>query len=227
MAISDQITALQNDKTAIATAITNKGGTVNQGDGFDDFAIDINTIPTGVTPSGNIALTATTAIQTGINISSYATASVAPTPTEDIITNPTIYGHIVQPSSGKYLSSVTVNAMPTGVLGEVYATKTISNHIATISPNIGIGSPGYNNMYAKSGDSITVTASELTSGSLIVAAGTSQISGIDCVNYATITINPTPTETKTVTTNGTVTPTSGKFLSSVVVSIPIYDGSVS
>lgn len=49
MSIATQITALQADKAAIATAITNKGGTVNPGDGFDDFAADIATIPSGST----------------------------------------------------------------------------------------------------------------------------------------------------------------------------------
>lgn len=47
MSIATQIAALQQDKTDIATAITNKGGTVNSGDGFDDFAADIATIPSG------------------------------------------------------------------------------------------------------------------------------------------------------------------------------------
>ena len=47
MSIATQISALQADKTAIANAITDKGGTVNSGDGFDDFATDIGTIPTG------------------------------------------------------------------------------------------------------------------------------------------------------------------------------------
>lgn len=35
-----------------------------------------------------------------------------------------------------------------------------------------------------------------------------------------------PEQSKTVYTNGTVTPDSGKVLSSVVVAIPSYDGSV-
>lgn len=47
MSIATQISALQQDKTDIATAITNKGGTVSSGDGFDDFAADIATIPSG------------------------------------------------------------------------------------------------------------------------------------------------------------------------------------
>lgn len=47
MSIATEISALQADKTAIANAITAKGGTVGSGDGFDDFATDIGTIPTG------------------------------------------------------------------------------------------------------------------------------------------------------------------------------------
>lgn len=51
--IAQSITALATAKSNIATAITNKGGTVNSGDGFADFAADIGTIPTGMSlPSG-------------------------------------------------------------------------------------------------------------------------------------------------------------------------------
>ena len=45
--ISQNLTRLQNAKTAIADAIVAKGGTVNTGDGFEDFANDISTIQTG------------------------------------------------------------------------------------------------------------------------------------------------------------------------------------
>ena len=50
MSIADKISRLSAAKTAIANAITGKGGTVGSGDGFEDFATDIGTIPTG----GNI-----------------------------------------------------------------------------------------------------------------------------------------------------------------------------
>ena len=45
--ISQNLTRLQNAKTSVANAITAKGGTVSSGDGFEDFANDINSIPTG------------------------------------------------------------------------------------------------------------------------------------------------------------------------------------
>lgn len=45
--IADNLQRLQNAKTAIGNAITTKGGTVSVGDGLEDFATAIGTIPTG------------------------------------------------------------------------------------------------------------------------------------------------------------------------------------
>ena len=44
--IAQNLTRLQNAKTAIAAAITAKGGTVASGDGYEEFVKDILTIPT-------------------------------------------------------------------------------------------------------------------------------------------------------------------------------------
>lgn len=52
--IAQNLQKLINDRDDIAAAITTKGGTVNQGDGYDDFAADILTIPSGA-PTGSIA----------------------------------------------------------------------------------------------------------------------------------------------------------------------------
>ena len=41
-----------------------------------------------------------------------------------------------------------------------------------------------------------------------------------------VTVAAVSTETKSATANGTYTPSSGKFFSSVTVAIPTYDGSV-
>ncbi len=56
-------------------------------------------------------------------------------------------------------------------------------------------------------------------------AGLSAISVSPDANYAglsKVTINPTPSGSKTTTVNGTVNPDSGKLLSSVVVNVPPY-----
>ena len=45
--IAENLTRLQNAKTAIGNAITAKGGTVGANDGLEDFASDIASIPSG------------------------------------------------------------------------------------------------------------------------------------------------------------------------------------
>ena len=49
MSIADKLERLQTAKDNIAEAITAKGGTVNQGDGFEEFSSDIGTISSGIT----------------------------------------------------------------------------------------------------------------------------------------------------------------------------------
>lgn len=49
--IAENLTRLQNAKTAIGAAITAKGGTVAAGDGLEDFAADIGTITNQYTAS--------------------------------------------------------------------------------------------------------------------------------------------------------------------------------
>ena len=43
--IAQNLTRLQNARTAIAEAIVAKGGTVNSGDGYEEYPADILTIP--------------------------------------------------------------------------------------------------------------------------------------------------------------------------------------
>lgn len=47
--IAQNLERLQDARDDIASAITNMGGTVTSGDGFEEFPADIATIPTGAT----------------------------------------------------------------------------------------------------------------------------------------------------------------------------------
>ena len=84
------------------------------------------------------------------------------------------------------LSSVTVNAMPSGSAGTPTATKgTVSNHSVSVTPRV-TNSTGYITGGTKSGTAVTVSASELVIGTKsITANGT----GIDVTNYASVNVN--------------------------------------
>lgn len=55
--IAENLQRLQTAKTAIGSAITAKGGTVSSGDGLEEFASDIATIPSGGVEFSNIPAT--------------------------------------------------------------------------------------------------------------------------------------------------------------------------
>ncbi len=60
--LADNLDRLKASRTAIGNAIVAKGGTVNAGDGFEEFPADINSIPTGVSPT----LISKTIIENGV-----------------------------------------------------------------------------------------------------------------------------------------------------------------
>lgn len=79
---------------------------------------------------------------------------------------PTTSQQTVQADSGyDGLDTVTVNAMPSGTAGTPTATKgTVSNHQVSITPSV-TNTSGYITGSTKTGTAVTVSASELVSGS--------------------------------------------------------------
>ena len=66
-----------------------------------------------------------------------------------------------------------------------------------------------------------VVAASLQDTTVTPTASTQTISAdANHVGLGTVTVNAVPTEEKSVTTNGEVTPSSGKFLSKVTVNVP-------
>lgn len=95
----------------------------------------------------------------------------------------------VTPDSGNDgLSQVTINvdAVPTGTEGTPIATKgTVSSHSVMITPSV-VNSQGYISGGTRTGNPVTVSASELVSGNKAI---TDNGTNIDVINYATVSVN--------------------------------------
>ena len=171
----------------------------------------------GITPSGNKAITATTSTQTGIDVTNYATVSVAPTPSE---TKSVTTNGDVTPSSGKLLSKVTVNvptgtardssdltvsgatvnvpaglyssaaskSVASGTAGTPTASKgAVSNNSVTVTPSV-TNTEGYITGGTKTGTGVKVSASELVSGNKAITPSETAQSGIDVTNFKTASV---------------------------------------
>ena len=182
-----------------------------------DIVVD-NVQDGGITPSGNKAITATTSTQTGIDVTNYATVSVAPTPSE---TKSVTTNGDVTPSSGKLLSKVTVNvptgtardssdltvsgatvnvpaglyssaaskSVASGTAGTPTASKSaVSNNSVTVTPSV-TNTEGYITGGTKTGTGVKVSASELVSGNKAITPSETAQSGIDVTNFKTASVS--------------------------------------
>ena len=150
-----------------------------------------------VSTSGWINSSATTeveiALQNTYQLSTQAAKTVTPTTSSQTAV-----------TAGKYTTgAVTVAAMPTGTAGTPTATKgTVSNHAVTVTPSV-TNTTGYITGGTKTGTGVSVSASELVSGSQTVTSNQT----VDVTNLAEVVVavpSSTPTLiTKTITANGT------------------------
>ena len=140
--------------------------------------------------SGNETLTAT--VNEGyVDTSTPGTAAISGTATSQLST---MAGQTITPSTsaqtlnttGKYMiGNVVVNAMPTGTAGTPMATKgTVVNNSVTVTPSV-INNAGYISGGTITGTGVSVSASELVSGTLSVT----QNGLADVTNYAGIDVN--------------------------------------
>lgn len=108
---------------------------------------------------------------TGIDVTNYASVDVSvsggsPNLQAKTNINPTTSSQTITYDTGyDGLSSVQINAMPSGTAGTPTATKgTVSNHSVTVTPSV-TNTTGYITGSTKTGTAVTVSASELVSGS--------------------------------------------------------------
>lgn len=120
---------------------------------------------------------------------------------------PTTSQQVVQADSGyDALKKVTVEAMPTGTAGTPTATKgSVSNHAISVTPSV-TNTTGYISGGTKTGTAVSVSASELVSGTYTVSAsGTHNVT-----NYASASVaagGATASATKGTVSNHSVTVT--------------------
>ena len=84
------------------------------------------------------------------------------------------------------LGVVTINAMPSGTAGTPVATKgTVSNNSISVTPSV-TNTTGYITGSTKTGTAVTVSASELVSGTKTISTNGNNI---DVTNYALVNVN--------------------------------------
>lgn len=122
--------------------------------------------------------------------------------------NPTTSSQTITADNGyDGLSSVQINAMPNGTAGTPVATKgTVSNNSITVTPSV-TNTTGYITGSTKTGTAVTVSASELVSGTYnITSSGTKDITNYKNVSISSGTAAVSATKGTVSNNSITVTP---------------------
>lgn len=193
------------DETGLVSIVSNltSSGFLSAGQKANTLQLPVQTTKT-ITPNSTE--------QVAVAAYKYTTGAVkvaaVPSETKKITANGTY-----TPSNGKYFSSVEVS-----IVGDtpVYQDKTVNptTSIQTVLPDEGYDALSQVRVNAISVEQKSATP-KATAQDIMPSSG----------SYLTkVTIDAVPTETKSVTENGTYVPTSGKWFSSVSVNVPTGGG---
>lgn len=154
-----------------------------------------------------------TAVDSGVYTTGAVTVSAVPTETKTVTLNGTY-----NPTTGKYFSSVTVN-VPAETFNTQTKIVTPTESTQTVSPDDGYD--GLSTVTVNPISSTYVGSAVPTKGVTSITPNSNSQTAISSGTYATgdITVSAVPTETKSITVNGTYTPSDGKYFSSVSVSV--------
>ena len=137
---------------------------------------------TYIRPQGTKSISAN---GTGIDVTEFAAVDVAvPTGTPRTSTDLTVSGDTVTAPAGYYASAAS-KSVSSGTAGTPTATKgTVSNHAISVTPSV-TNQTGYITGSTKTGTAVTVSASELVSGSETKTANGTY----DVTNLAELVVN--------------------------------------
>lgn len=155
----------------------------------------------------------TVTADSGYDALSDVTVNAIQTETKSVTSNGTY-----KPTSGKYFSSVTVN-VPSQTFNTQTKTVTPTESTQTVSPDNGYN--GLSTVTVKPISSTYIGSAVPTKGATTITPNSNSQTAISSGTYATgnITVSAVPTETKSITANGTYTPSNGKYFSSVNVNV--------
>ena len=186
-----KINKVANGSVTAPSSISGTSATVSTGTNTLTLTKSVSVTP-NVTTAGYIS--SGTAGNSSVSLTASVTTKAAAT-----ITPSTSAQSI---AAGTYLTGKqTISAMPSGTAGTPTASKgSVSNHAVSVTPSV-TNTTGYITGSTKTGTAVSVSASELVSGTKSI---TENGTGIDVTNYASVDVAvPTgPVHTATLTNAG-------------------------
>ena len=165
---------LEDDVTLVdvsGSTINNQNKSVNPTESEQSITYD-----SGYTGLGTVTV--------GAISSTYVGSGISRNDSDDL----TVNGATITAAAGYYESSAS-KTVASGTAGTPTATKgTVSNHSISVTPSV-TNTTGYITGGTKNGTAVTVSASELVSGTKSISANDT---GIDVTNYASVDVSVTP-----------------------------------